>query len=186
MDDTKIVALYFERNEAAIEETAAKYGKYCFVIAQNILDNRSDAEETVNDTYMGAWRSIPPHRPVQLSTYLGKLTRRLALMRYRKYTAQKRGCGETALALEELADCISDSQSPERAVEIRELSFSMKAFVAELPETERKVFLCRYWYLYPVRTIARQFGFTQSKTKSMLSRTRSKLRSYLQKEGFFE
>lgn len=184
MDDAQIIALYFARDERAIEQTAARYGNYCFQIAHNILENRSDAEEVVNDTYMGAWRSIPPHKPMKLRTYLGKIARRLSLMKYRNYSAEKRGGGEIALALEELGECIPDSDRPERQVEMRELSMCIKAFIGSLPEIEQAVFVGRYWYLYSIKTIAGHYGFSQSKVKSMLSRTRDKLHRQLQKEGF--
>lgn len=183
MEDVQIVDLYFARNEQAITETAAKYGSYLFSIAQNILVNRSDAEETVNDTYMGAWRSIPPHRPNRLSTYLGKITRRCSLEKWKRNHAQKRGGGEVSLALEELADCIPGGESPQVQLEMKELTRLMNRFVKTLPETEQRIFICRYWYLIPVKTIARDFGFSESKVKSMLSRTRSKLKICLQKEG---
>lgn len=183
MEDVQIVDLYFARNEQAITETAAKYGSYLFSIAQNILVNRSDAEETVNDTYMGAWRSIPPHRPNRLSTYLGKITRRCSLEKWKRNHAQKRGGGEVSLALEELADCIPGGESPQVQLEMKELTRLMNRFVKTLPETEQRIFICRYWYLVPVKTIARDFGFSESKVKSMLSRARSKLKICLQKEG---
>lgn len=183
MEDTQIVELYFNRNESAITETAQKYGKYCFSIAYNILMSRADAEETVNDTYLGAWRAIPPHRPQQLNTFLGKITRRLALMKWKARTAQKRGGGETAIALEELGECISDGDTPERMMEMKELSQHLNTFLKTVQDTEQRIFIRRYWYLYPVRTIAAEFGFSESKVKSMLSRTRKKLAAYLQKEG---
>ena len=183
MEDAKIVQLYFDRSEAAIAETARKYGKYCYSIAYNILMSRPDAEETVNDTYLGAWRAIPPHKPQRLNTFLGKITRRLALAKWKARTARKRGGGETALALEELGECIPDNNTPERAVELKELSAHLNAFLKTLPDTEQQVFVSRYWYVNPVKDVATQFGFSESKVKSMLSRTRKKLAAYLQKEG---
>jgi len=183
MEDMQIVDLYFARNEQAIAETAHKYGTYLFTIAHNILFNHSDAEEAVNDTYMGAWRSIPPHRPNRLSTYLGKITRRYSLEKWKRDRAQKRGGGEVPLALDELSDCIPGRDCPQIRVEMKELTQLMNGFLKELPETEQRVFVCRYWYLTPVKTIARDFGFSESKVKSMLSRTRSKLKSHLEKEG---
>jgi len=183
MEDAQIVQLYFDRSETAISETAQKYGKYCYSIAYNILASRSDADETVNDTYLGAWRSIPPHKPQRLGTFLGKITRRLALAKWKARTAQKRGGGETALALEELGECIPDHNTPERMIEMKELTQQLNSFLKTLPETEQQVFVSRYWYLNPVKDVAVRFGFTESKVKSMLSRTRKKLAAYLQKEG---
>ena len=184
MDDKQILDLYFARKEQAIAETAKKYGKYCFSIARNILGNIPDAEETVNDTYIGAWNSIPPHRPCMLSTYLGKITRRLALKRWTANRAQKRGGGEVALALEELAGCIPSDFDVESRMEAAELAQTLNNFVRNLPLPERNVFLCRYWYLDSIEVIARRFDFSQSKVKSMLSRTRKKLYAHLQKEGY--
>ena len=184
MDDKQILDLYFARKEQAIAETAKKYGKYCFSIARNILGNIPDAEETVNDTYIGAWNSIPPHRPGILSTYLGKITRRLALKRWTANRTQKRGGGEVALALEELAGCIPSDFDVESRMETAELTQILNKFVRNLPKAERDVFLCRYWYLDSIEAIARRFDFSQSKVKSMLSRTRKKLCAHLQKEGY--
>lgn len=183
LEDCQIVALYLQRREQAIEETAAKYGKYCFSIANSILENREDAEEAVSDAYMGAWNAIPPHRPAELSTFLGKITRRTALKHWQLGHAQKRGGGETALVLEELTDYISDKGSAETAVETAELTQILNRFLRTLPTEARTVFVCRYWYLDPISDIAKRFGFTQSKVKSMLARTRKKLHTYLQKEG---
>ena len=183
MEDMQIVDLYFARSEQAIEETAEKYGKYLFTIAYNILYNRPDAEEAVNDTYMGAWHSIPPHRPNRLSTYLGKIARRCSLDKWKSDHAQKRGGGEVPLALEELSDCIPGNDSPQAHIEMKELTCLIDGFLKKLPETEQRIFVCRYWYLMSVKHIARDFGFSESKVKSMLSRTRIKLKTYLQKEG---
>lgn len=183
MEDAQIVALYFDRKESAIDETAKKYGSYCFSIAHNILVSRPDAEETVNDTYLGAWRAIPPHRPQCLNTFLGKITRRLALMKWKSRNTQKRGGGEVVLALEELGECFSDGNTPDRAMEQKELTCHINAFLKTLPDTEQQVFVSRYWYLNPVKTVASQFGFSESKVKSMLSRSRKKLAAHLQKEG---
>jgi RNA polymerase sigma factor, sigma-70 family len=184
MDDKRIVELYFERSEQAVSETASKYGKYCYSIAYNILDNNEDAEESVNDTYVDAWNSIPPHRPSILSTFLGKITRRISIDRWRKGRAEKRGGGEMPLVLEELQECVADDHSVEQDVEKRCLSDIINTFVISLPETEQKVFVCRYWYMDSVDFICKQFGFSESKVKSMLYRTREKLRVILSKEGF--
>ena len=107
MEDSQIVSLYWQRKERAIKETEAKYGRYCYRIAHNILEHRQDAEECVSDTYLAAWNAIPPHRPSILQTFLGKITRRISLNRWRWEQTQKRGAGQVPLALEELAECIS-------------------------------------------------------------------------------
>ena len=184
MDDKGIVRLYFERNERAIDETSRKYGKYCFSIANNILSNREDAEESVNDTYLDAWNSIPPHRPNSLALYLGKITRRISIDLYRRKNAQKRGGGELALVLDELYQCIADETDVEKAFEKLHLSQVINEFVKFLPRNEQKVFICRYWYMDSIQSISRRFGYSESKVKSMLFRTREKLRDALRKEGY--
>ena len=184
MDDQRIVELYWERSEKAVSETASKYGNYCYSIAYNVLANNEDAEESVNDTYMDAWNSIPPHRPSILSTFLGKITRRISIDRWRKRSAKKRGSGVLPLVLDELHECVADDKSLEQEFERHRLSNVVNSFVKSLPETEQKVFLCRYWYMDSIDSICRQFGFSESKVKSMLYRTRGKLRVILSKEGF--
>lgn len=184
MDDKAIVELYWNRSENAISETAAKYGGYCFHIAHNILANREDAEESVSDTYLAAWNTIPPRRPGILATFLGKITRHISIDRWRARSAYKRGGGEITLALDELEDCVADTRNVEQDYERKELARAFNRFLDTLPETERNVFLCRYWFLDSVADIAAVFGFSQSKVASMLHRTRAKLRKQLEKEGF--
>lgn len=183
MEDSRIIELYWERSEKAIAETAAKYGSYCYSIAYNVLNNREDAGECVNDTYLGAWDSMPPQRPSILSAFLGKITRNLSLKRWRDAHVQKRGGGQLPVVLDELEECISSKLSVEEQVEGKELSQWVNEFVSELPEEERKVFVCRYWYLDPVDAIALRFGFSKSKVKSMLMRTRGKLKACLENHG---
>ena len=183
MEDSQIVELYWQRDEQAIGETSRKYVRYCYTIAYNILSSKEDADESVNDTYMTAWERIPPYRPAVLSAFLGKLTRRISLNLRRYRTREKRGGGEVPLALEELAECIPAGHDVEEAVEEQVLAAAISRFLAALPETERDVFVCRYWFLTPVAELARRFGFSESKTKSMLFRTREKLKKELGKEG---
>lgn len=184
MEDPKIVDLYWQRDERAISETAVKYGPYLRSISYGILQNTEDAEECVSDTYRDAWDSMPPHRPAILSTFLGKITRRISIDLWRKRSAYKRGGGEIVLALDELEECVSGSESLEDEAMRQELRAKLNAFLKGLPKTERQVFLCRYWYLNSVSEIAAQFGYSESKVKSMLHRTRKKLRAELQKEGY--
>ena len=183
MNDKNIVDLYFNRDEEAIAQTDKKYGRYCYSIAYNILTNKEDAEESVSDTYMTAWRAIPPRRPSVLSTFLGKITRHISIDRWRERSANKRGGGEVTLALEELEDCVAGLQNVEMEYERKELIRAYVKFLDALPVTERRVFLCRYWYVDSVDTIAEKFGFSQSKVKTMLYRTRAKLRKQLTEEG---
>ena len=184
MEDKEIVELYWQRKEDAIPQTAKKYGSYCRTIAYNILADEQDTEECVNDTWLGAWNSMPDNRPSRLAPYLAKLTRRISLDAYRKRAAQKRGQGETALALEELKDCLMDDKTTENQAEGAWLSDSIQQFLSGLPEAERRVFLLRYWHLYSVEETARRMGYSQSKTASQLFRTRMKLKNHLMKEGF--
>lgn len=184
MDDKAIVELYFARSEKAISETAIKYGGYCYRIANNILSNKEDSEESVNDTYLAAWNNMPPRHPSVLATFLGKITRNISLDRWKSRSAYKRGGGEVTLALEELSECISSGESTEQVAEKRELLRCINWFLNELPEIERNMFVLRYWYLEPVQQIADHYGFTLSKTASMLRRTREKLSKQLKKEGF--
>ena len=186
MEDRRIVGLYFDRDQRAVEETEAKYGKYCFSIALNILSSRQDAEECVNDTWLDAWNSIPPHRPNSLALFLGKITRRISIDRWRRQNAQKRGGGEMELVLEELYQCIPDSTDVEKEFEKKHLAEVINSFVKGLPAAEQKVFLCRYWYMDPVKDIGKRMGFSESKVKSMLMRIREKLRKKLWEEGFDE
>lgn len=183
MEDAKIVALYWSRDEQAIEETAVKYGRYCYSIAYNVLECPEDAEESVNDTYAAAWKAMPPHRPAVLSTFLGKITRRISIDKWRRRNSEKRGGGEVPLVLEELKDCIAPGGDAQAKLEGRLLAEAIDTFVGKLPPTEQQVFLCRYWYLDSIESIARQFGFSKSKVKSILHRTREKLRAALNKEG---
>lgn len=184
MDDREIVELYWARSEQAISETQSKYGSYCYSIAYNILNSNEDAEESVNDTYHDVWNSIPPHRPSILSTFLGKITRRISIDRWRRRTAEKRGGGEMPLALEELQECVAADRDTEKEFEKKRLSAVVNSFVKKLPETEQRVFLCRYWYMDSISAISQQFGFSESKVKSMLFRTRNQLRTVLEREGF--
>lgn len=184
MEDQAIVALYWARDQRALAETAEKYGGYCRSVAGAVLPDPQDAEEAVNDAYLAAWNAMPPHRPALLGPFLGKLCRRAALHLWRRGRAQKRGGGETALVYDELAECIGGG-SAETALEAAELGRSLDRFLASQPQAARRVFVCRYWYVDSVEDIARRFGFSQSKVKSMLRRTRQKLRDYLIKEGVF-
>lgn len=183
MDDQHIVELYWARDEEAIRHTADRYGQYCYAIAYNILSVREDSEECVNDTYLDAWNSMPPHRPNVLSAFLGKITRRIAIDRWREGRAQKRGGGEMALALDELSECVASQSDVTREVETLEVAAGVQKFLNTLPDTERRIFVRRYWHMESVASLAVRFGYGQSRVKSMLHRTRAKLRRYLEEEG---
>ena len=176
MDDADIVSLYWQRNEEAIRETEEKYGAYLGKIAWNILANREDSEESVNDTYLHAWNSMPPQKPAMLSTYLGKLTRQLSIDIYRRRNRAKRGGSEYALSLTELEDCVS-SGSTEDEVEVHLLAEALGQYLRGISPEARTAFLRRYYFMDPLGEIAAGQGFTESKVKSMLSRSRLGLRA---------
>lgn len=185
MIDEKIIEMYWDRNEQAISETKAKYGRYCYSVAFRILHNHGDAEESENETYLGAWNSIPPNRPDMFSAFLAKITRNISIMKLRVKNADKRGGGEVDISLNELDQCIPDRKSFSDEIDVRELAELLNKFLWSLGEDERRVFVCRYWGCDSIAQVARQFGFGQSKVKMMLLRTRNKLRDFLEKEGVF-
>lgn len=182
MDDKQIVDLYWARSEQAIAETAGKYGNLCYSIAYNVLASNEDAEESVNDTYFTTWNKLPPHRPTRLSAFLSKLTRCIAIDRWRRRTSAKRGGGEIPLAIHELEGCVSGVGDVESEYFRKEAVAAFNAFLDTLPEQERRVFLRRYFALDSVTDIAQWYGFSESKVKSMLHRTRNGLREHLRKE----
>lgn len=183
MEDNRIIDLYFARSESAIFQTAAKYGNYCYSIANNILSDREDSRECVNDTYLAAWNAMPPKRPNILSAFLGKITRNISLDRWKARSAQKRGGGAATLSLEELEECLTGGENPEAAVERRELLRSLNRFLEALPEEQRNLFVCRYWYLDSIEDISQRFDCSQSRVTSALFRLRKRLRKHLEQEG---
>lgn len=182
MEDGQIVTLFWQRDESALEQARQKYGGAVFSLALQILQNREDAGECCNDVLAAAWNAMPPHRPEKLGAFLLKLTRRTALGRLRRLTAAKRGGGAVDAALEELAECVPSGEDTGAAVEARELARAVNRFLAALPEMQRRVFLCRYWYYDSVADIARRFHWSESRVKMCCKRTREKLAAYLQKE----
>lgn len=183
MEDCDIIRLYWAREERALEETHRKYGSYCWTIAHNILRNREDSDECVNDTYLRAWNAMPPQRPAILPAFLGKITRNLSLDRCKAKGAARRGGGQLNIALEELGDCLSGGDTPEDALTAAELGKAIDRFLRTLPDKDCCVFLRRYWYLDNVGDIARRYHMAEGSVKSSLFRTRKKLRDYLQQEG---
>ncbi len=182
MEDSKIIEMFLSRDENAIAETDKKYGKYCYSIAFNILGNNSDTEECVNDTYLGAWNSIPPQQPQIFSAFLARITRNLSLNKYRSKTAEKRG-GGTAAALDELYDCIPSGNTVLDALEAKELAQIIDIFLRGLSQEERYIFLRRYWYFDTVKAIGAVLSMSDGQVKMKLLRTRKKLLLKLEKEG---
>lgn len=183
MNDNAIIDLYWQRAEQAIQETDNKYGYYCYQIAYNILTNREDSNECVSDAYMVAWKAMPPHRPLLLATFLGKITRQLSIDYWRHRNAHKRCGGQIPLALDELAECVAAPETVESILRKKELQKALNRFLEALPEMEQIIFLRRYWYFNSAKEIAEHYGFTESKVNSMLHRTRAKLRKAFEKEG---
>ena len=183
MEDSAIVDLYWQRSEQAIPETEHKYGGYCHTVAMRIVNNHEDAEECVNDTWLGAWNSMPENRPSYLAPYLAKLTRWLSLSRVKAQNRLKRGGNEVTLSLEELDSELGEGTDLARQIELKELSDYLDVFLTGLPIEERKIFLARYWYAASIREIAEKSSYSESKIKSMLLRTRRKLKKALEMEG---
>ena len=184
MEDAKIVQLYWDRNQEAIPVTADKYGSYCTTIANNILGNREDAEECVNDTYLKAWNSMPPHRPGVLSAFLGKIVRNLAFNQYKYNTAEKRGGSQTRVVLDEIAELVSDADNVEQEIDRRDLIRWIDTFLGTISAKHRGIFVRRYWYFDSISDIASRFGMTENNVSVTLNRLRLKLHRYLLERGF--
>lgn len=184
MEDSEIIALYWQRSPDAVSETDKKYGAYCFAIAENILHNAEDAEECVNDTWLRVWNAMPPQRPNVLRLFLARITRNLAFDRFRARSAEKQGGGEMALVLDELAECLGGGTSTEAAFEAGELREYIQRFVRALPERDGNVMARRYFFAEPVADIAKRYGLSENNVTVILSRTRKKLKAHLLKEGY--
>lgn len=187
MEDYQIVELYWQRDETAISETSTKYERYLTKVAINILNDMEDSIESVNDTYLHAWNSMPPHRPDMLSTFLAKITRRISIDMFRKRTAAKRGGSEYELSLQELQESGFEAGSESEIASDNEselLGELISKFLRTLPETTRNVFIGRYFHNDSVKDICNYYGYSETKVKSILFRTRNSLREYLAGEGF--
>ena len=182
MDDSKIVELYWQRDESAIEATAHKYGRYCHYIAYQILQDEEDSRECVNDTYHQAWNAIPPQRPVRFQPWLGRIVRNIAINLWNKNHAQKRYAGMDAL-LHELEDCIPASQTVQQALDERELATLLENWLYTLSQEDRRLFLQRYWYGVPLQELAAEQGVAPNKLAGQMYRLRKALQSTLEKEG---
>ena len=183
MEDIQIVDLYWARSEAAITETAEKYGRYCYSIAYGVLHDDGDSEECVNDTWMCAWGAMPDQRPSKLSAFLGRITRNLSLKRWERNTAKKRGSGQVTVALDELRDCIPIDGDADRIADDIALTDTLNRFLASLDTDKRKIFMRRYWYFSPIAEIATDYGISESRVKMTLLRCRKELKNHLEKEG---
>ncbi|MBR5405577.1 MAG: sigma-70 family RNA polymerase sigma factor [Oscillospiraceae bacterium] len=180
MNDKQLIDLYWSRDESAIRESEARYGAYCHKVADSILHAAMDAEECVNDTWLHAWNAMPPARPNRLNLFFARITRNLALDRWRRQQSRRAGGGQVALCLDELSEVIGSNESfPERL----ELKTLLEEFLAGLPARQRTMFLLRYWYIQPVSAVAEQCQVSEGAVKMTLQRVREKLRAYLIEEG---
>ena len=184
MTDDDIVKLYWDRNETAITESSGKYGAYCSSIAYNILCNRDDADECVNDTWLHAWNAMPPQKPSILSAFLGKITRNLSFDLYKKIHREKRGGDGIDLVLDELAEIVSGGEDPADAYDTAELTRDINLFLDSLSDDKRNMFVLRYWYADSVSSIAKRFGTTENTISVTLNRLRKSLKTYLTERGY--
>ena len=183
MTDSQMIALFWDRNEDAIRETDRAYGRKLFVLSDKILHSHQDAEESVSDTYMKTWETIPPQRPAYFFAYLAKLCRNFSLARIQWQSAAKRSA-EIVTLTREMEECIPD-RSYERKLEVEEIGAVLDRFLEGLSPENRRIFLRRYWYTDSIQEIADRYGISQSKVKTQLHRTRKKLQSFLESEGIF-
>lgn len=183
MEDAKIIDLFWQRNEDAIRETDTAYGRKLHALANNILKNREDAEESVSDTYLRTWESIPPQRPNYFFAYLAAICRRLAINKLDWKNAAKRKAEVVALT-QEMESCIPDT-GRDRMLEGKEMGRVINGFLGSISKESRMIFLRRYWYVDTIAEIAARYGISESKVKMQLLRTREKFRIYLEKEGIY-
>ena len=182
MDDSKIIDLFFERSQQALTELSKKYGAICHKVAVNVLKNDNDAEECVNDAYMGVWNTIPPQRPDSLAAYVFRITRNLSLKKYRYNVAEKRN-SYYDVALDELEDCLGYSTTPQDELDAKELTSIFDGFLGELDKTNRIIFVRRYWFSDSIADIAKILNMRDHAVVSRLSRMREKLKQYLIEKG---
>lgn len=185
MEDNRIIELYNIRDERAIAETAAAYGNYCTAVAKRIVLNDEDAQECVNDTYLGAWNAIPPAKPDNLRTFLGRITRNLSLKKIRAASAEKRGGGESDAVLDELEQTLAGGFSIDEHMDAQEITCIINEFLGSIRCQDREFFVLRYWYFMSVADIAAETRTGISSVKMSLKRTRDRLAERLKKEGVY-
>lgn len=183
LEDSRIIKLFYQRSEQAITELSAKYGALYHKIAENILNNSLDAEECVNDAYLGVWNTIPPKKPDPLLAYVCRIVRNISITRYHANTALKRNSVYDA-ALDELEDCLGSGSDVEEELSVKELSRLIDRFLYTLDQENRVLFVRRYWYSDSVADIARRMKLSDNCVSVRLSRIRGKLKQYLKKEGY--
>ncbi len=181
MEDRDIIELYFDRDERAIAETERKYGKLCHSIAHRIVGNVHDADECVNDTYLGVWQAIPPQRPISLCAFVAKVARNIAIGRLKYKTAEKRN-SNVLVSLSELEEIIPHTEAFDE-LEDKEIGHMISDFLYGENEETRRIFVRKYWYFDTIEELSEKYGYSESKIKSILFRTRNKLKGYLAKKG---
>ncbi len=184
IEDEKIIDLFFNRSEKAIQELDIKYGKVCHKLSYNILNNKQDAEECVNDAYLGAWNAIPPARPIPLLTYICKIIRNISLKIYYRKEAAKRSSHYT-IAMEEIEACIADPNTVETEIEARELARIIEDFLNTLTVENRVIFMRRYWFSDSYKDIAEFIGLSEKNISVRLTRIRQKMKDYLAEREVF-
>ena len=184
MEDARIVELLWQRDESGLREAKDKYGAVCCALAVNMLGDRQSAEECWSDALLRLWNTVPPERPQRLRAYLAKLTRSAAIDRLRSETAEKRGGGEAAALLDELAECVSGTEDAESETLSRALGEEISRFLSKLPARQRQLFVRRYFYGDAVNALAKRFGMKPNSVTVSLLRTRATLRAHLEKEGY--
>lgn len=184
MDDSKIIEMYFLRDEQAIEHTKDKYGRLLNTVSFNILGSIADAEEAVSDTYLQLWNSIPPNTPLNLMAYACKIARNLSINKLEFLSAEKRGAGKSGVILDEFCEIIPSNENIEETIELSALTEAINCFLASISKESRIIFIKRYWFFMTDDEIAKELSFTTTKVRTSLSRTRKKLRAYLIKEGY--
>lgn len=182
MDDGNIINLFFERSERAIIELANKYGPVCFTVSINILNDRLEAEECVNDSYLAVWNNIPPQRPNPLLSFVCRIVRNISINRYKKNSAQKRK-GNYELCLDEIENIVSNHSSVEDECSVAELTALIDEFLDSQAKTNRMIFVRRFWYLDSYKDIADASGLREGAVRTRLSRVKSDLRKFLERNG---
>lgn len=184
IEDRELIDLFERRDQQVIQAVSQKYGALCISVAKNILGDSRDAEECLNEALWKAWDSIPPNKPKLLSAFLAKITKNIAINKYRAMHREKRGNGEIGLVWEETEDFIFDNRSVEEDAERREILSAINGFLKNLPSKKRKIFVRRYWYCDSISKIAADYGITENNVSVTLNRTREALKKHLQKRGF--
>ena len=184
ISDEAIIELYFQRNEDAIVKTDKKYGKYLLVIADNIVHNRLDSEECLNDTYLGTWNRIPPARPVSLQTFLARIMRNIAIGRFRRNNADKRIPSELLTSLDELEECIPGENSVDAERATRELAKILNQAICEMKDREQYIFICRYYYADKISAIANSLGISENSVYRILAKIRGDIKARLDAAGY--